>query len=263
MRNFQYKLNSTVIFLLVAVTLFASADSTVRTHRVEPGETLYRIAQNYEVTVDLLQHANGIIDPTRISTGQQLSIPRTHTIQKGDTIYSIGRHYNIVPAVILAANEIMDPTQVRVGQILHIPESVSQIRTELTTSTSIKKQNNTSSNVNRLWPVTGAQSPLTGKLSGLRISGTEGDAVRSVSSGTVRWASPSRGFGRVILIENPLGYIFGYLGNSETFVHVGDSVEIGTEIGRLGINPHDQAANLYFLVFKDGLPTDPWQAPRV
>ena len=253
--------------LLLLAALFvvagvAAADSAPRVHRVAAGETLYRIAKQHGVTVDLLQQANGISDPTRLSTGQRLTIPRAYVMRKGDTIYSVGRAHGVAPAVILAANEILDPTQVRVGQALVIPEpaapSTPRLAAPPPSATSAR-----GSGTHRLWPISGTRTPLTGKLSGLKISGTEGVAVRSVSSGTVRWASPSRGFGQVVLVENPLGYIYGYLGNAETFVDVGDRVEIGTELGRLGLNPHDQKPNLYFLVFKDGLPADPWQAPRV
>ena len=258
----RYLLPLLVAVLVAAVAGPAAADTAARVHRVASGETLYRIAKRHGVTVELLQQANGISDPARLSTGQQLTIPRAYVMRKGDTIYSVGRAHGVAPAVILAANEILDPTQVRVGQVLLIPESPAPSIPRLG-APSPGATASRGSGTHRLWPTAGTRTPLTGKLSGLKISGTEGAAVRSVSSGTVRWASPSRGFGQVVLVENPLGYIYGYLGNAETFVNVGDRVEIGTELGRLGLNPHDHKPDLYFLVFKDGLPADPWQAPRV
>lgn len=260
----------TALFL-AAGAAGAGAEPAPRVHSVAAGENLYRIAKAHGVTVKLLQQANGITDPSQLSTGQKLTIPRSYVMRKGDTIYSVGRAHGVVPAVILAANEILDPTQVHVGQMLLIPEasaaaaapSAAVAAAPAGAARSRVSAPPPGSGGNRLWPISGARTPLTGKLSGLKISGTEGVAVRSVSSGTVRWASPSRGFGQVVLVENPLGYIYGYLGNAETFVDVGDRVEVGTELGRLGLNPHDQEPNLYFLVFKDGLPADPWRAPRV
>ena len=257
--------------LLVTAFTVAAVDSAAQVHRIATGETLYSIARKYGVTVDLLQRTNGITDPTRLRTGLELTIPRAHVMRKGDTIYSVGRKFSVNPALILAANEIIDPTAVRIGQVLVIPEAgnstpQTQTRTpqrRLPVAPGPAGTARTGSGENRLWPTDGQRTRINGKLTGLKIAGTEGAAVRSVSSGTVRWASPSRGFGQVVLVENPLGYIFGYLGSAETFVAVGDRVEIGTEIGRLGLNPHDQKPNLYFLVFKDGIPADPWQAPRV
>ncbi len=48
-------------------------------HTVGPGETAYRIARRYGVTVDALGRANGLTDPSRIRAGQILSIPAPHT----------------------------------------------------------------------------------------------------------------------------------------------------------------------------------------
>jgi lipoprotein NlpD len=47
---------------------------TVR-HKVAPGETVYRIARTYGVTVEELQAANGIQDPRSLAVGQELLIP--------------------------------------------------------------------------------------------------------------------------------------------------------------------------------------------
>ncbi|MBI5666901.1 MAG: LysM peptidoglycan-binding domain-containing protein [Chloroflexi bacterium] len=44
-------------------------------HQVEPGETLFRIAQRYRTTVAVLAAANNLADPTRITSGQLLTIP--------------------------------------------------------------------------------------------------------------------------------------------------------------------------------------------
>lgn len=258
--------------VLVAVATVAAVDSAAQVHRIARGETLYSIAKEYGVTVSLLQSSNGITDPTMLRSGQELTIPRAHAMRKGDTIYSVGRKYGVNPALILAANEIPDPTTVRIGQVLVIPEagtgSEPQGRSpaasrRLPVAPGPAAVGRIGGGENRLWPTDGQRTRIDGKLTGLKIAGTVGAAVRSVSSGTVRWASPSRGFGQVVLVENPLGYIFGYLGSAETYVAVGDQVEVGTEIGRLGLNPHDQKPNLYFLVFKDGIPADPWRAPRV
>src|SRR5690606_19497678 len=64
-----------VLFLLLALGLLGPAVAQSRTHRVAPGDTLYSIARTYSVSVDALQSANGITDPSRIRVGQDLQIP--------------------------------------------------------------------------------------------------------------------------------------------------------------------------------------------
>ncbi len=44
-------------------------------HTVLRGQTLYRIAKNYNVTVDELMLVNGIKDPSQLEVGQRLRIP--------------------------------------------------------------------------------------------------------------------------------------------------------------------------------------------
>jgi len=46
-----------------------------KTHVVKAGENLYRIAQQYGVTVAELQKANNLSDPNNIKAGQKLIIP--------------------------------------------------------------------------------------------------------------------------------------------------------------------------------------------
>ena len=59
---------------LVALTLFLSFALAQSTHVVQPGETLYRIANQYGTTVEALQTLNNISDPTQLKVGQVLKI---------------------------------------------------------------------------------------------------------------------------------------------------------------------------------------------
>lgn len=52
-----------------------SPTPTPRTHVVQKGDVLGRIAQDWGITLESLIEANGIIDPSRLSIGQVLIIP--------------------------------------------------------------------------------------------------------------------------------------------------------------------------------------------
>src|SRR2546425_12093965 len=60
--------------IVLATSGRVEADST---HVVQPGETLYRIALRYGVTVGALAAYNGLSDPALIHSGQILNIPPT------------------------------------------------------------------------------------------------------------------------------------------------------------------------------------------
>ncbi len=55
---------------------------TPRMHVVQPGDSLYAIAQAYDVPVDLLMILNGLVDPNALSVGQELIIPSEEAVRR-------------------------------------------------------------------------------------------------------------------------------------------------------------------------------------
>ena len=177
------------------------------------------------------------------------SIPVTYVVVKGDTLYSIGARFDLDISDLIRINDIKDPRSLSPGTVLIIADAGSP-RVGMDGAP--------------LWPTAGTRLPFTGKLDGVAISGDPGQPVHSVSTGTVTWSGPRRGYGYVVLVRNAMGYIYGYLGNERVLVQAGDRVEIGSQIGQLGVNPYDETAQaqLYFVVWKDGHFVNPGSAPR-
>ena len=53
----------------------ATPISSVRTHKVQPGETLASIADEYDITVEAIVALNDLSDPNVIEVGRELLIP--------------------------------------------------------------------------------------------------------------------------------------------------------------------------------------------
>ncbi len=70
------------LFCFLALCSLAWAQTT---HTVQPGETLYRIAKQYNTTVEALQTLNNIGDPTQLRVGQVLRL----TGQPGAALYRL------------------------------------------------------------------------------------------------------------------------------------------------------------------------------
>lgn len=51
-------------------------DAETGVHRVQPGETVWKLARLYNTTSSRILEANNISDPTRIQVGQELRIPK-------------------------------------------------------------------------------------------------------------------------------------------------------------------------------------------
>ncbi len=134
---------------------------TPETHRVQPGESLFSIAQLYDVSVETLLEINDIANANQIYPGQELlirtaedatpqpeataeSVPDTilptpepatidssndlptissniHIVQPGETLFRIAVTYGLTTNQLATANGISDPTRIFVGQQLVIP----------------------------------------------------------------------------------------------------------------------------------------------
>ena len=108
-----------------------TAPSGERTHVVQPGENLFRIALHYGMSHQALAAANGIINPDLINIGQRLTIPaegtapttptRNYVVQPGDNLFRIALKYGVTVEAIAAANAISNIRLIHPGQSLVIP----------------------------------------------------------------------------------------------------------------------------------------------
>lgn len=110
---------------------FDCPDGTIYT--VKPGDTLSKIANENDLTLDELLEANPqITDPNQIFVGEKICIPKPafecedgieYIIKPGDSIYSIAQKYNIPLEDLIEANpQIKDPAVIYVGQKICIPQ---------------------------------------------------------------------------------------------------------------------------------------------
>jgi murein DD-endopeptidase MepM/ murein hydrolase activator NlpD len=257
------------LVLLLAALPLAGQQSYVLTK----GDTLFGLSRRFQVPVAVLQTFNRIQDPAGLRAGATILIPSVYTVRKGDTLYSIARDHGVKLAELTRLNAIAEAAALKVGRRLFLPASASA-----GAKAAAKSQPDTgqkpappsapageqpaSTPAAVLWPHPGKREALSGRITGALIYGQAGDRVLSVSTGLVVWVGPYRGFSRVVLIESENGYTYVYGGNEETLVAVGDRVRKGTQIGLLGRNAHQGIPQLYFLVYRDGVPVDPSQAPR-
>lgn len=94
---------------------------------VQPGDTLYIIAQRFETTVAALQALNRFPNPDQLVVGQAILIPASsvtplrYTVVRGDTLYLIAQTFGTTVNAIAQANNITDPNRINVGDSLLIP----------------------------------------------------------------------------------------------------------------------------------------------
>lgn len=140
---------------------------------VKRGDTLYGIANEYNVTVSELKKINNLTTNT-LNIGQSLKIPSEeviieepstdnyilYTVKKGDNLYAIGRAYGLSQESIMNYNNLTS-NLLSIGQNIRIPVTDSNItytvksgdnlysiaRNFNTTVDSIKQKNNLTNNL--------------------------------------------------------------------------------------------------------------------
>lgn len=104
-------------------------------YTVKPGDTLYKIANTYDINVnDLIEYNN--LSSTNLSVGQQLLIPAvqeeseydTYTVKAGDTLYKIANQYNTTTMELMNINNLSSNI-LSIGQKILIPKTTQQLPT--------------------------------------------------------------------------------------------------------------------------------------
>lgn len=142
-----FKISLTAILLTVPLPLMLAQDSnaleqdteasrsvaaTFDAYIVQPGDSLYSLAQRFNTTVETLAEANNIIEASQIYAGQTLLVPtgtssyvEDYEVQPGDTLFGISKRFNTSIGILQGLNELSDSRSIYAGQLLVVP-SVSE-----------------------------------------------------------------------------------------------------------------------------------------
>lgn len=267
-------LDGTVIRPGQSLTLVPTdTDLTPLTITVAPGDTLWGIARENEVTVDALAAANGIVAGAVLRPGARLEVPGryagnlqdqggavapTVTVAAGESLSVIARRYNTSVAALMSANELRDTT-LRVGQRLRIVPGSDLVRAMPLTSPAPQAGA-------MLWPLRGELTSRFGYRRlriggtnmhyGLDIDGETGDPIGAAVSGVVTFADWQGGYGYLVVIENA-GTEYYYAHSSMLTVNVGDVVDAGQTIATVGSTGRSTGSHLHFEIRVNGTPVDP------
>ena len=102
--------------------------------------------------------------------------------------------------------------------------------------------------------------PFTGKLAyheGVDFAGKAGTGVIAVASGVVTWSGERYGYGKMVELDHGNGYVTRYAHNKENSVDVGEVVEKGQVIARMGSSGRSTGPHVHYEVLRRGKPVDP------
>ena len=119
------------MFLFLVTSVVFAQDKVVK-HTVEKGETIFKIAGIYKVTVAEIFRLNsaaekGIKENDILlisgSVTESNANPKTHLVKAKETLYSIARDYKVAFADLKTLNEAILVDGLKIGQTIRIPET--------------------------------------------------------------------------------------------------------------------------------------------
>ena len=242
-----------------------SAAGTGFTHTIASGESLYTIARRYEVTTQAIVQANNLSSPDKIVVGQKVIIPgRADLLANKAPATQVA---STTPAAAPApAQQTLPQAAPNALQAATAPAAATTPQQATPTAQPAQMANVSaaepamSGSDKFQWPVSGRVLVdfASSKGTGINIEASEGSAIKAAENGTVIYVgSGVEGYGNLILIRHPNGYVSAYAHLQSMNVAKGAVVNRGDTIGAAGMTGSVTRPQLHFELRKGATPVDP------
>ena len=235
---------------------------------------LYTIARRYDVTAQAIMQANKIASPDKIFVGQRIIIPGRPDLlaAKAGPSQATAKVADITPdakaptpAHTLAPTGVTAKTDATPQKTAAIPDpklvDPSTSATQPPAQTKVAAVEPVMSGADKFrWPVSGKVTTdfIASKGTGINIDAPAGTAVRAAENGTVIYVgSGVEGYGNLVLIRHPNGFVSAYAHLKSISVQKGATVSRGDSIGLSGMTGSVSRPQLHFELRKGATPVDP------
>ena len=220
---------------------------------VAPGDTLSKISRLYHKPVAEIAKANNIQANATLNVGDRLVIPGG--ARDGcEAQCRVGRR--VGEADRGGAPKEPEPAQ-SASVVTPAPESTEP-------KDAAKTAEGTGALPKFRWPANGrviaGYGPTTNgqQNDGINIALPENTPVKAAEDGVVAYAGNElKGYGNLVLVRHPNGYVTAYAHAKELLVKRGDQVKRGQVIARSGQTGNVNAPQLHFEIRKGASPLDP------
>jgi murein DD-endopeptidase MepM/ murein hydrolase activator NlpD len=215
--------------------------------------------------------------------------PDVHVVAAGDTLSKIARQYRKTVAELAKANNIQPGAKLNIGdRIIIAGTRVSKAKGEPDEAAPVPSKPagkevaaivtpspeapNPGATVTAdatpgfRWPVHGRVIAAFGAKAngqqndGIDVAVPENTPIKAAEDGVVAYAGNElKGYGNLVLVRHPNGYVTAYAHAKELLVKKGDPVKRGQVIAKSGQSGNVEAPELHFEVRKGTAPIDPMQ----
>ena len=171
------------------------------------------------------------------------SSKESYIVQSGDSIWSIALQYNQDPKIIINNNNLLKPFTIFPGQKIYL-DADSASKAVVSSEQII------------VWhsPVKTNKKPVLQGSYWLMYKTEKGNPISSIQEGRVVIAGPDiPGYGNLVMISHPNGFLSLYAHCKDIFVEKGDVISRGTVIANVG-SSEASSPMLRFQLRKNGSP---------
>jgi murein DD-endopeptidase MepM/ murein hydrolase activator NlpD len=227
-------------------------------HVVAPGETLSKISRLYGKPVSEIAKANNIQATARLNVGDRLVIPGVRVSAAKPKMSPALAQAKSAPAAEPQGQGI-----VQQGPELQSASMVTPVA-EPAGKDGVKSAEATGALPKFRWPANGrvigpfGPTPNGQQNDGINIALPENTPIKAAEDGDVAYAGNElKGYGNLVLVRHPNGYVTAYAHAKELLVKRGDKVKRGQVIARSGQSGNVTAPQLHFEIRKGATPLDP------
>ncbi len=259
------------------------ANANGYTHTIASGESLYTIARKYDVTTQAIVQANGLSSPDKIVVGQQVIIPGRGDLVRAPAAPAAAPVTQVAavapsatgmtlpdnrPAGLAPAPQALGTTPSSVATTPVAPAAPAATPVQAAPAQAAPTQVATapasepvmSGSDKFRWPASGRVIVdfAASRGTGINIDVPEGSSVKAAENGTVIYVgSGVEGYGNLILIRHPNGFVSAYAHLKDMSVAKGAVVNRGDNIGTVGQTGSVSRPQLHFELRKGATPVDP------
>jgi murein DD-endopeptidase MepM/ murein hydrolase activator NlpD len=219
-------------------------------HKVQKGETLWRICYTYQVNMKKVCRVNRIKDPGHVVVGQQMFIPGADSVRR-----------------VKVARRPSDSDTARRQKKPAAPTPKKSKASEETPApkTPPPKPRASAMNLRFIWPVKGHVTSWFGPRKGrphdgIDIAAPKGTPVLAAEKGKVIYSDNGiSGYGNLVIIRHSEGFHTVYGHNSRNRVDVDEHVNKAQVIAEVGNTGRASGYHLHFEIRKNDRAVDPMQ----
>src|SRR5215831_19401801 len=221
-------------------------------HVVAAGDTLSKISHRYHKSAHEIAKANNIDATATLNIGDRLIIPGA----QASVVKTSAPAPAPQPKTVVASAAPKEPEPAPSANVVASADPLDKEAAKLAEGNGAVPKFR--------WPANGrviaSYGPTTNgqQNDGINIAVPENTPVKAAEDGVVAYAgSELKGYGNLVLVRHPNGYVTAYAHAKELLVKRGDQVKRGQVIARSGQSGNVNAPQLHFEIRKGASPLDP------